>query len=428
MSLKITSKLANVAKFPTLAYAKSMDLLKWLALCATGKSGSPLNNLQNVMIGLRNDPALMTAFGFDEMQRAATLMSPLPGADTNVQTFTPRPLVDHDATQIQEYLQQSGLKQVSWDLVHRAVDKRAAECPFHSVRAYFDSLIWDGVGRVEDWLTAYLGVEKTEYSTRIGCMFLAATVARIFQPGCKFDYMLVLEGPQGVGKSTVCKILGGDGYSDALPNVTGGKEEAQHLRGKTFVEIAELSVMSKADGERWKSFLSRTEERYRPPYGRKEVREPRQCVFVGTTNQFTYLKDETGGRRFWPVKVGVINIDALQKDRDQLFAEAVKLYKDGVPWHPDKDFERQHIQPEQDARYEPDPWESDIREHLDALKPDKVLIGKLLDVLGVGLAGRGRAHQNRVVSILVRLGWSRLKKDSKGNVPWAPPSAHGQHG
>jgi len=233
----------------------------------------------------------------------------------------------------------------------------------------------------------------------------------------------VLEGKQGALKSTACSVLGGKWFSDNLPDVTGGKDVSQHLPGKWLIEIAEMSAMTKGETAQLKAFVTRTTERYRPSYGRKEVIQHRQCVFIGTTNKSAYLRDETGGRRFWPVKIGQINIDALKKDREQLFAEAVRLYEQGVPWHPDSDFERQHIHPEQDARYEVDAWEGPIREHLEKSKPEQVYLSELLQhALNIEISGRGRAASNRVVAILERLGWTRLKKDSKGYYPWGPPS------
>ena len=196
-------------------------------------------------------------------------------------------------------------------------------------------------------------------------MFLVAMVARIFEPGCQADYMPILEGPQGLMKSTACKVLGGSWFSDALPAMSSDAVRlSQHLRGKWLIEVGEMSAMSKADSAELKAFITRREENFIPKFGRCEVHEPRQCVFIGTTNERTYLRDATGARRFWPAKVHRIDIDRLASDRDALFAEAVALYRKGAHWWPDGSFETQLIRPEQDARYEADAWEGAIATYI----------------------------------------------------------------
>jgi predicted P-loop ATPase len=232
--------------------------------------------------------------------------------------------------------------------------------------------------------------------------------------------MVVLEGEQGTLKSTTCSILGGDWFSDHLPDVGGsGKDVSQHLRGKWLIEVGEMHSMSRAETTLLKSFISRTHEKYRPSYGRREVVEPRSCVFLGTTNKDAYLRDETGGRRFWPIKVGKIDIAALKADRDQLFAEAVERFRSGARWWPDKDFERKHMMPEQADRYEADPWEQYISDYV--ATRDKVTIG---DVARLGLCidtGRlATSDARRIAAVLEQLGWARLKKDWKGRRYWGP--------
>ena len=370
----------------------------WLNDCLKNLHGKALPVLANALIALRADPQLKEKFSHDEMLRAPVWQKE-------------RPLTDADVTAAQEYLQDAGLKEIGKDCVHQAVDKYARERSYHPVKDYLDALTWDGIARLDAWLATYLGCEKIPYVERVGRMFLISMVARIFAPGCKVDHMLVLEGPQGALKSTACQILGGKWFSDNLPEVTAGKDVSQHLRGKWLLEVSEMHAMSKGETTLLKSFITRDVERYRPSYGRLEVHEPRQCVFVGTTNKDSYLRDEAGGRRFWPVKCGDIDVNQLKLDRDQLFAEAVVLYHKGTLWWPDKDFEREHVMPEQSARYEVDAWQEPVALFLQGVQKTTVLqVAKsVLDFERIDKLGT--ADQRRIAAVMTNLGWKRDKRE-----------------
>jgi predicted P-loop ATPase len=381
----------------------------WLKHCilGDGKPPRPLPNVANALTALRCDQAVQDALAYDEMLRAPMLMHEI-GQPFMGDLSEPRLLTDQDVTDIQEWMQKSGLKRIAHDVVRHAIDSHARKNSYHPLREYLENLKWDGNKRIGVWLTTKLGAAMNEYTKAVGRMFLISMVARILEPGCKCDYMLVLEGPQGELKSSACRILGGEWFSDHLPDVTG-KDVSHHLRGKWLIEAPEMHAMSKPEVSALKSFLSRTAEQFRPSYGRLEVNEPRQCVFIGTTNKDTYLRDETGGRRFWPVKCGKIDIAGLAEDRDQLFAEAVEEYREGGEWWPDKAFEHQYIQPEQEARYEGDAWEEPIPEWLEGHTVKTTISAVAMGALGLTKDRLGTNDQRRIAAILTRLGWKQVR-------------------
>jgi predicted P-loop ATPase len=387
----------------------------WLAGALVDDRDRITPNLANVLLPLRLAPELREAFAFDEMARLTTLICKLPGAqsaDSGPDKY-PRPLRDSDVSRTQEWVQLNGLPKIGGDVTHQAIDQRARERSFHPIREYLESLIWDHQPRLDRWLTYYLGVDSSSYASAIGRMFLIAMTARIFKPGCKADHMLVMEGDQGSLKSTACYVLAGDWFSDCLPDIRDDRVASQHIRGKWLLEISELSSIGRAESEALKAFISRTTERYLARYGRNEVIEPRQCVFVGTTNKSAYLKDETGARRFWPVKVGSIDLEALQHDRDQLFAEATYRYHAGERWWPDSEFEREHIKPQQDDRFEIDAWEEAIVGYVAPLAEVR-LSGVASNALNMEIRNIGTADRNRIVAILTKLGFAPGKKDRLG--------------
>jgi len=365
--------------------------------------GWPYQNVHNTIWALEHHPKLKGAFAFDEMDRTTII-----DRDGGV------PLTDADVVVVQSYLQKHALmSSIGGHTVGSAIDKVSRDNGFHPIRDYLTGFSWDGKPRLGKMLHSYLGAADTEYHARIGTMFLIAMVARVMRPGCKADYMPILEGPQGKGKSQACSILAGRWFSDALPDLHS-KDAAQHLRGKWLIEVSELAAMTRADSSTLKSFITRREERYRPSYGRYEVIEPRQSVFVGTTNDGEYLKDETGGRRFWPVVCGELDLDGLARDRDMLFAEATVLFNAGSPWWPEADFETAIIKPLQTERYQSDAWEEAVKRYVDG-REDVTVADCAITALDIDLARLGLPEQHRISKILKSLG---LKKThtKRGNI------------
>jgi hypothetical protein len=209
--------------------------------------------------------------------------------------------------------------------IDTAVRTLANHRRFHPVRDYLDGLNWDGEPRIDNWLIKYGGAEDTPYTRAVGALVLIAAVRRIRKPGCKFDEMVVLENPdQGTNKSQALQTLAvnPEWFTDNLPLGLSAKETIETLSGHWIVEAGELQGMRKSDIEKVKAFLSRSTDRARMAYDRAVTTARRQCVIIGTTNSEQYLRDPTGNRRFWPVRVARFDVEALERDRDQLWAEA----------------------------------------------------------------------------------------------------------
>lgn len=325
-------------------------------------------------------------------------------------------LDDDDYQDVTAWFNANGFPKASQQVVVPAVRKVCRKHSFDPLHDYLESLRWDKTPRLASWLTTYCGAEASPYVSEVGMRWCVSAVARGFKPGCKADHMLVLEGAQGRRKSSALAALAGeDWFSDALPQM-GTKDASSYLRGKWIVEVAELEAMRR-EVDAIKAFISRQVENYRPAYGREEVSEPRRCVFAGTTNKDDWHRDETGGRRFWPVKVGEIDVPGIERDRDHLWAEAVALYRSGERWWLEGDVVEQ-AQAEVAERAADDPWRDDIERALRGR--DETTTKEVLAVMGVEIKDMTPALSKRVAKELVLLGWERAGRVTGGAYRYVP--------
>ncbi len=247
---------------------------------------------------------------------------------------------------------------------------------FHPIKSFVESTVWDGVPRAERLFPVYLGAADTHYVRQVTRKMLLAAVTRLYRPGCKFDQMLVLVGPQGAGKSSLLAKLGREWFSDSLRTFEN-KEAGEHLQSGWIFEIGELSAMKKTEVEEVKAFLSKTEDRYRVAYDRQVSEFPRKCVFFGTTNTRDFLRDATGNRRFWPVEVVPDRAELSHWDHlgdeevRQIWAEVLGWFKAGESLELDSEA-RVEAERQQAAHMETDPREGLIQEWLESEELDEM--------------------------------------------------------
>lgn len=287
---------------------------------------------------------------------------------------------------------------------------------WHPVRDYLKTLNWDGVDRSSTWLKVFGKAKGPEpYLSDVSRKVLVAMVARVMNPGCKFDHVLILEGHQGIGKSSLVRALAGDWFSDVPLNI-GDKDGIMAMQSKWVIELGELSTMSRTDVDALKAFVTQTHDRMRPPYGRRMEEYPRQSIFIGTTNNDSYLKDPTGARRFWPVELGEgVDWNALAEVRDQLFAEAYGYYMLEEPLYLENKLSQELATYEQHGRTIRDEWGSIIREILNSesweLKEFEIadLAKRMQDV---GAHKLSPADVQRISNCLRALGYKKRREGS----------------
>jgi len=341
---------------------------------------------------------------------------------TNELEIDGRPVIDADVIEALMWCEVA-FKSASKAKVQDGFEMACRATPYDPVVEYLDGLEWDGVKRLDSWLTRYCGAEANLYTAAVGAKWLIGAVARQYRPGAKVDEMLVLEGKQGVGKSRALAALAikPKWFLDTMPQI-GSKDAMQALQGRMIVEVAELAAIRRSSRETLKQFLSTTEDKYRPPYGRIPITQPRRVVFAGTTNDFEYLPDSTGNRRFWPVEVSNIDVEGLNRDRDQLWAEAVAAYRTGKVWHLTRE-EEQLAAHEQEKRRASSPWEADIARFLEGETETcvKAILDEFPDLRAPMTGGK---NGKQVAEMLRLLGWKQggqigsRKSNYRGQRKW----------
>lgn len=364
---------------------------RWAELdLAMNRSAEPYCNADNVRKILAVDAQFGSTLWFD--------------ADAKAVMAGRRLWADSDDNDLLVHLQSSyGIARMALEPVRQGVDLHARSKTRAPLTDWLSSLVWDGTDRLSTWLADGYGCERTEYTAAVGRCWIISLVARAFKPGCQVDTMVVLEGAQGLRKSSSLEILGGQWYR-AITQPFGSKEWLEAITGVVWLaEVADLSGFRGRDLDHLKAALTTRIDRFRRSYDRRALDYPRRCVFTGTTNRDDWQADDTGARRFLPVSVREVNLDYLRATRDQLFAEAVQRYQAGENWWeiPQTEAER-----EQEQRRDDDVWQPKIENYLHGRS--STTVPDLLEFcLGIDPEKHDKRAQMRVSSILRVLGFIR---------------------
>ena len=315
---------------------------------------------ENVYFALQQDPALRELVRYNDFSQRIDKARVAPwGGEAGA-------WLPMDDLRLANYVaEQHGLLIGNPITIEQAVMMAAYDNRYNPVRDDFEAVLWDGVPRAKHWMVDCLGAEDSDYVHAASEYFLISMVARVFDPGCQMDYMLVLQGGQGEGKSSVLQMLGGDYYAGGSFRI-GDKDSFQALQGRLIFNFNELDSLSRVESSAIKSFITERKDHFRPPYAKSFQAFARNCVLTGDTNQGEFLRDATGDRRFWVVHVTAINLERMREWRAQLMAEAVHLYKAGAKRYPDREEEKRLFFPEQDKWKFVDVWHDALSRYVNS--------------------------------------------------------------
>lgn len=341
-----------------------------------------------------------------------------------------RRLKDKDITWIRLAIAQTYQVEFAANVVHEVVSAIAEDRTYHPVVRYLSRIRWDGEKRIDRYLVDYLGVADSPLHRAISRRWFVSCVARAMGRGerpVKVDTVLVLAGPQGARKSTSFRTLAGSEWFNDSALDLRSKDSLMTIRGTWLFELAELSATRARDVETVKAFLSAQTDRFRPPYGREPIESHRQVIFVASTNEAGFLNDPSGARRFWPVTVGKIDLEAIERDRSMLWAEAVEAWRAGEPWWltPEEDASLRDAQ--QQYRNE-DPWQAAMEQwmedapHVERAKRGLRIADILVDVLEMDTDKHGKHHEMRLGGVLQSMGWEKRRVSRRGErvMVWSP--------